>query len=49
MMVIKTLVVVAATAVALVNVPGCASIASYQASHPYYRFPGGNGGGGANS
>ena len=30
-------------------ISGCTSIAAYQASHPYYRFPGGGGGSGANS
>jgi hypothetical protein len=46
----KILFVVVAAAIALVHVSGCASIAAYQASHPYYRFPAsGYGGGGANS
>jgi hypothetical protein len=39
----------AAMALALGHLSGCASIAAYQASHPYYRFPGGGGGSGANS
>jgi len=45
----KIAFVVAAMAFALGQVPGCASIAAYQANHPYYKFPGGGGGGGANS
>ena len=45
----KIAFVVAAIVVALGQVSGCASIAAYQASHPYYKFPGGGGGGGANS
>jgi hypothetical protein len=44
----KVLFVIAAIALALSHVPGCAPIAGYQASHPYYRFPGGGGGGGGN-
>jgi len=39
----------AAMALSLGHLSGCASIAAYQASHPYYRFPGGGGGSGANS
>lgn len=45
----KIAFVVVAMAFALGHVSGCASIAAYQASHPYYKFPGGGGGGGANS
>ena len=48
----KILFVVAAMTLVLGYVSGCASIAAYQASHPYYRFPGGGrgySGGGANS
>jgi hypothetical protein len=45
---IKVLLVIVAITF-LGHVSGCASIAAYQASHPYYRFPGGGGGGGANS
>jgi hypothetical protein len=38
-----------AMALALNLVSGCASIAGYQANHPYYTFPGrGGGGGGGN-
>jgi hypothetical protein len=44
----KVLLVLAAMALALGHVAGCASIAGYQASHPYYKFPGGGGGGGGN-
>jgi hypothetical protein len=33
---------------ALGHVFGCASIAAYQASHPYYKFPGSGAGGGNN-
>lgn len=43
---LKILLVVAAMALALGQVLGCASIAAYQASHPYQRFPGRGGGGG---
>jgi hypothetical protein len=35
-----------AVALALSLVSGCASIADYQANHPYYAFPGRGGGGG---
>jgi len=45
----KIAFVVVAIAVAIGHVSGCASIAAYEASHPYYKFPGGGGGGGANS
>jgi hypothetical protein len=45
---LKLPIVVAAMAVALGHVLGCASIAAYQASHPYYRFPGSGAGGGNN-
>ena len=41
-------IVVAAMILALSQVSGCTSIAAYQASHPYYRFPSGGGGGGGN-
>jgi hypothetical protein len=42
----KALLVIAAMALALGHVLGCAG---YQANHPYYRFPGGGGGGGGGS
>jgi hypothetical protein len=44
----KVLLVIAAMALVLGSVPGCASIATYETSHPYYQFPsrGGGGGGG---
>jgi hypothetical protein len=43
----KILFVLGALALVL---SGCASVAAYEATHPYYRFPGGRGaGGGANS
>ena len=42
----KILLVLAAMAFALGHISGCASIAAYQASHPYYKFPGGGAGGG---
>jgi hypothetical protein len=44
----KIAVVVAAQVLAIGHVSGCASIAAYEASHPYYKFPGGGGGGGGN-
>ena len=45
----KILFVVAALTLVPGHLTGCASIAAYQANHPYYRFPGGAGGSGANS
>jgi hypothetical protein len=42
----KVLFVLAVISLALGPVSGCASIAAYNATHPYYRFPGGGGGGG---
>jgi len=44
----RILFVVAAMAFALSQISGCASIAAYQASHPYYKFPGSGAGGGNN-
>jgi hypothetical protein len=44
----KVLFVIAAKALALGHLSGCAPIAGYQENHPYYRFPGGGGGGGGN-
>jgi hypothetical protein len=46
---VKILFVVAAVALVFGTIPGCASIAAYQQTHPYYRFPGSGGGSGANS
>jgi hypothetical protein len=43
---IRFMVAALAVAIATGFVAGCASIAAYQASHPYYRFPGRGGGGG---
>ena len=48
MRIVQILFVVAAMAFALSHVVGCASIAAYQASHPYYKFPGSGAGGGNN-
>jgi hypothetical protein len=45
----KILFVVAALALVLGTIPGCASTAGYQASHPHYKFPGGPRWSGANS
>ena len=44
----RILFVVAAMAFTLSQISGCASIAAYQASHPYYKFPGSGAGGGNN-
>jgi hypothetical protein len=42
----KRAAIVAATLVlGFSQASGCASIAAYEASHPYYRFRGGGGGG----
>jgi hypothetical protein len=46
--VVQILLVVASMAFALGHVSGCTSIAAYQASHPYYKFPGSGAGGGDN-
>ncbi|MGO9999801.1 MAG: hypothetical protein ACLPKW_18930 [Acetobacteraceae bacterium] len=35
----KALIVAAAMAFAFGPISGCASIAAYEANHPYYRFP----------
>jgi hypothetical protein len=42
----RAAIVVATLVLGFSQVSGCASIAAYEASHPYYRFPGGGGGGG---
>jgi uncharacterized protein YceK len=44
----KITLVVAAMALAICHVSGCASVAAYEASHPYYKFPGRGAGGGNN-
>ena len=48
MRIVQILSVVAAMAFTLGHVSGCASIAAYQASHPYYKFPVSGVGGGNN-
>jgi hypothetical protein len=40
----RAAIVVATLVLGFSQVSGCASIATYEASHPYYRFPGRGGG-----